>query len=146
MNQVLDKADFTIPVEIEGQYQNIYVIKRPGVDQFMKRVGELYEVVVFTASVAKVCFKPKSNFFRVCVFVMKRLTFIISTAIPSWTSLISTTLSITGFSEIAATTTKATTSRFVDPSCRCVSLLRAKFFFYAGSLTSGPGTQRNNHY
>jgi RNA polymerase II subunit A small phosphatase-like protein len=41
-------------VEIEGQYHNIYVIKRPGVDQFMKRVGELYEVVVFTASVSKV--------------------------------------------------------------------------------------------
>ncbi|KAK2834953.1 hypothetical protein FQN49_006749 [Arthroderma sp. PD_2] len=51
--KVLDKADFTIPVEIEGQYHNIYVIKRPGVDQFMKRVGELYEVVVFTASVSK---------------------------------------------------------------------------------------------
>jgi RNA polymerase II subunit A small phosphatase-like protein len=32
----------------------VYVIKRPGVDQFMKRVGELYEVVVFTASVSKV--------------------------------------------------------------------------------------------
>ncbi|KAH8704586.1 HAD-like domain-containing protein [Phaeosphaeriaceae sp. PMI808] len=47
------KADFTIPVEIEGQYHNVYVIKRPGVDQFMKRVGELYEVVVFTASVSK---------------------------------------------------------------------------------------------
>ena len=53
--QILHQADFTIPVEIEGQYHNVYVIKRPGVDQFMKRVGELYEVVVFTASVAKVC-------------------------------------------------------------------------------------------
>lgn len=41
-------------MEIEGQYHNVYVIKRPGVDQFMKRVGELYEVVVFTASVSKV--------------------------------------------------------------------------------------------
>jgi len=51
----LHQADFTIPVEIEGQYHNVYVIKRPGVDQFMKRVGELYEVVVFTASVSKVC-------------------------------------------------------------------------------------------
>ncbi|WEW58296.1 NLI interacting factor-like phosphatase [Emydomyces testavorans] len=51
--KILDKADFTIPVEIEGQYHNIYVIKRPGVDYFMKRVGELYEVVVFTASVSK---------------------------------------------------------------------------------------------
>lgn len=54
MQQILHQADFTIPVEIEGQYHNVYVIKRPGVDQFMKRVGELYEVVVFTASVSKV--------------------------------------------------------------------------------------------
>ena len=52
--QILHQADFTIPVEIEGNYHNVYVIKRPGVDQFMKRVGELYEVVVFTASVSKV--------------------------------------------------------------------------------------------
>ncbi|KAH9866512.1 hypothetical protein J1614_008202, partial [Plenodomus biglobosus] len=43
--KILHQADFTIPVEIEGQYHNVYVIKRPGVDQFMKRVGELYEVV-----------------------------------------------------------------------------------------------------
>ena len=52
--QILHQADLTIPVEIEGAYHNVYVIKRPGVDQFMKRVGELYEVVVFTASVSKV--------------------------------------------------------------------------------------------
>lgn len=58
--QILHQADFTIPVEIEGQYHNVYVIKRPGVDQFMKRVGELYEVVVFTASVSKVCCIPLS--------------------------------------------------------------------------------------
>lgn len=51
--KILHQADFTIPVEIEGQNHNVYVIKRPGVDQFMKRVGELYEVVVFTASVSK---------------------------------------------------------------------------------------------
>ncbi|KAG5358013.1 Phosphatase PSR1 [Yarrowia sp. B02] len=49
----IHQADFVIPVEIEGQYHNVYVIKRPGVDEFMKRVGELYEVVVFTASVSK---------------------------------------------------------------------------------------------
>jgi RNA polymerase II subunit A small phosphatase-like protein len=49
----IHQADFVIPVEIESQYHNVYVIKRPGVDEFMKRVGELYEVVVFTASVSK---------------------------------------------------------------------------------------------
>ncbi|KAH7027612.1 HAD-like domain-containing protein [Microdochium trichocladiopsis] len=51
--KILHQADFTLPIEIEGNYHNVYVIKRPGVDQFMKRVGELYEVVVFTASVSK---------------------------------------------------------------------------------------------
>lgn len=51
----MDHPDFMIPVEIEGQNHNIYVIKRPHVDEFMKRVGELYEVVIFTASVSKVC-------------------------------------------------------------------------------------------
>jgi RNA polymerase II subunit A small phosphatase-like protein len=30
----------------------VYVQKRPGVDEFLKRCGELFEVVVFTASIA----------------------------------------------------------------------------------------------
>ncbi|KAG5440797.1 hypothetical protein PCK2_000096 [Pneumocystis canis] len=34
-------------------YHNVYVIKRPGVDSFMKRMGELFEIVIFTASLAK---------------------------------------------------------------------------------------------
>lgn len=49
----LRQADFVIPVDIDNQLHNVYVIKRPGVDEFMKRVGELYEVVVFTASVSR---------------------------------------------------------------------------------------------
>lgn len=47
------QADFVISVEIDGQYQDVYVIKRPGVDEFMRRTGELFEIVVFTASVSK---------------------------------------------------------------------------------------------
>lgn len=46
-------CDFVIPVEIEGQVHNVYVIKRPGVDEFLKRCGEMFEVVVFTASVSR---------------------------------------------------------------------------------------------
>ncbi|VVT50364.1 uncharacterized protein SAPINGB_P002726 [Magnusiomyces paraingens] len=49
----LRRADFVIPVEIDLQYHNVYVIKRPGVDEFMRRVGQLYEIVVFTASVSR---------------------------------------------------------------------------------------------
>jgi RNA polymerase II subunit A small phosphatase-like protein len=49
-------ADFIVPVEIEGHYHNVFVLKRPGVDHFMKRMGELYEIVIFTASLSKVEF------------------------------------------------------------------------------------------
>lgn len=98
--QILHQADFTIPVEIEGQFHNVYVIKRPGVDQFMKRVGELYEVVVFTASVSKVSSSS------VAPHADKP-----STATRCWTSSTSTTSFTTGCSARAATTTKETTSR-----------------------------------
>ena len=46
----VDCADFVIPVSIEGNVTHVYVTKRPGVDDFMRRVGDLYEVVIFTAS------------------------------------------------------------------------------------------------
>mmetsp|Transcript_12288 Transcript_12288/g.49302 ORF Transcript_12288/g.49302 Transcript_12288/m.49302 type:complete len:266 (-) Transcript_12288:26-823(-) len=46
-------ADFIIPVEIEDQVHQVYVSKRPGVDDFMKAMGEHFEIVVFTASLAK---------------------------------------------------------------------------------------------
>ncbi|UJR15518.1 hypothetical protein I4U23_002458 [Adineta vaga] len=46
-------ADFIVPVEIDGQIHQIYVTKRPHVDEFLRRVGELYECVLFTASLAK---------------------------------------------------------------------------------------------
>ncbi|KAL1914827.1 uncharacterized protein VTP21DRAFT_7919 [Calcarisporiella thermophila] len=46
-------ADFVVPVEIDNQVHSVYVLKRPGVDEFLRRMGELFEVVVFTASLAK---------------------------------------------------------------------------------------------
>jgi len=49
----VDRCDFIVPVEIEGRVHQVYVAKRPFVDDFMKRMGELYEIVVFTASLAK---------------------------------------------------------------------------------------------
>lgn len=50
---MISGADFIVPVEIDGTVHNVYVIKRPGVDEFMRRMGEIYEVVVFTASLSK---------------------------------------------------------------------------------------------
>ena len=43
-----------IQVEIDDQVHQVYVLKRPGVDQFLKRMAPLFEIVVFTASLAKV--------------------------------------------------------------------------------------------
>lgn len=36
----------------------VYVLKRPHVDEFLKRMGELFECVLFTASLAKVRTPP----------------------------------------------------------------------------------------
>jgi carboxy-terminal domain RNA polymerase II polypeptide A small phosphatase len=46
--------DFIVPVEIESHWHHFHVLKRPGVDLFLKRMATLYEVVVFTASLSKV--------------------------------------------------------------------------------------------
>ncbi|KAI5830027.1 NIF-domain-containing protein [Schizophyllum commune Tattone D] len=51
--KAIPNADFVVPVEIEYHWHNVYVIKRPGVDNFLKLMGEIYEVVVFTASLSK---------------------------------------------------------------------------------------------
>ncbi|KIY74310.1 NIF-domain-containing protein [Cylindrobasidium torrendii FP15055 ss-10] len=51
--KAIPNADFVVPVEIEYHWHNVYVIKRPGVDNFLKKMGEIYEVVVFTASLSK---------------------------------------------------------------------------------------------
>ena len=61
--QPVPAPDYIVPVEIENNWHNFYVLKRPGVDNFLKKMGELYEVVVFTASLAKVginSHKPRS--------------------------------------------------------------------------------------
>ncbi|KAJ3557745.1 hypothetical protein NP233_g11664 [Leucocoprinus birnbaumii] len=49
----VQQADFIVPVEIEYHWHHFHVLKRPGVDEFLRRMGELYEVVVFTASLSK---------------------------------------------------------------------------------------------
>ncbi|XP_009273270.2 PREDICTED: natural resistance-associated macrophage protein 1 [Aptenodytes forsteri] len=49
----VNNADFIIPVEIDGIMHQVYVLKRPHVDEFLQRMGELFECVLFTASLAK---------------------------------------------------------------------------------------------
>ncbi|XP_021542888.1 carboxy-terminal domain RNA polymerase II polypeptide A small phosphatase 2 isoform X2 [Neomonachus schauinslandi] len=54
----INNADFIVPVEIEGTTHQVYVLKRPYVDEFLRRMGELFECVLFTASLAKVWCVP----------------------------------------------------------------------------------------
>ncbi|KAF8342195.1 HAD-like domain-containing protein [Cantharellus anzutake] len=51
--KMIPQCDYVVPVEIEWQWHNVYVIKRPGVDAFLQKMGELFEIVVFTASLSK---------------------------------------------------------------------------------------------
>lgn len=45
--------DFIVPITIERTVHRVYVMKRPGVDEFLQKVCQKFEVVVFTASLAK---------------------------------------------------------------------------------------------
>ncbi|KAI8812313.1 HAD-like domain-containing protein, partial [Cladochytrium replicatum] len=51
--KAIPHPDFIVPVDIDGQIHHAYVLKRPGVDTFLQRLGPQFEMVVFTASVAK---------------------------------------------------------------------------------------------
>jgi RNA polymerase II subunit A small phosphatase-like protein len=51
--QAVPNPDYIIPVNIDNVIHNVYVLKRPGVDEFMRRMAEVYEVVIFTASLSK---------------------------------------------------------------------------------------------
>lgn len=44
-----EKFDFVIRPRIDGIELDFYVLKRPGVDEFLEKLGDKYEVVVFTA-------------------------------------------------------------------------------------------------
>lgn len=49
----VENPDFIVPVEIDGIVHQVYVLKRPYVDEFLRRMGEIFECVLFTASLAK---------------------------------------------------------------------------------------------
>jgi RNA polymerase II subunit A small phosphatase-like protein len=49
----VNNADFIIPVEIDGTIHQVYVLKRPHVDMFLEKMGQLFECVLFTASLGK---------------------------------------------------------------------------------------------
>lgn len=69
----IENADFIVPVEIDGTLHKVYVLKRPHVDEFLKRMGQIFECVLFTASLAKYAdpvadLLDKDNIFKTRLF------------------------------------------------------------------------------
>ena len=46
-------SDIILKIELENELHDIHVMVRPGVSEFLKNMGKLYEIVIFTASVSK---------------------------------------------------------------------------------------------
>jgi len=98
--QPVDDADFIIPIKIEDTTHKVYVIKRPGVDEFMVRMAEKYEIVIFTASLSLVS-KPADDHSCTCLRILTLGPdpfFSSSMPTPFSISSISTTPSAIGFS------------------------------------------------
>ena len=46
-----EKNDLVLNVNFDGIFYNIYVLVRPGVEQFIKNISKFFEVITFTASI-----------------------------------------------------------------------------------------------
>ena len=74
--QQVHNADFIVPVEIDGIVHQVYVLKRPHVDEFLKRMGEIYECVLFTASLAKVPISLSLYLYSILwIYIIESLSF-----------------------------------------------------------------------
>ncbi|KAI6655012.1 Carboxy-terminal domain RNA polymerase II polypeptide A small phosphatase 1 [Oopsacas minuta] len=58
-------ADFIVPVELDGRVHQVYVLKRPYVDEFLRYMGNTFECVLFTASLSKYA-EPVSDLLDTC--------------------------------------------------------------------------------
>lgn len=47
-----EEFDFVVKVNVEGNWYNVYVKQRPGLETFLEEAAQLYELVVYTASLA----------------------------------------------------------------------------------------------
>lgn len=51
--QPVPDPDYVLQVEVEGVMTDVYVLKRPGLDVFLKKMAQWFEVGVYTASLAR---------------------------------------------------------------------------------------------
>jgi len=51
--KAVSKCDFIVPVEIDNIVHNVYVLVREGAKEFLNECAKDYEMVLFTASLAK---------------------------------------------------------------------------------------------
>lgn len=49
----IDNPDIVQPVDIDNKVQYVYVLKRPFCEDFIQRMSNFYEIVMFTASLSK---------------------------------------------------------------------------------------------
>jgi RNA polymerase II subunit A small phosphatase-like protein len=49
----IDNPDIVLPVEIEGSICKIFILIRPGVTQFLRKMQKYFELVIYTASLSK---------------------------------------------------------------------------------------------
>jgi len=49
----VNKCDFVLNINMDGIMHKVYVLKRPGVDEFLEEMAKYYELVIFTASLDK---------------------------------------------------------------------------------------------
>jgi RNA polymerase II subunit A small phosphatase-like protein len=47
-------SDILLKIELEGRIHDIHVLIRPGASEFLEKMAEIYELVIFTASLSKV--------------------------------------------------------------------------------------------
>ncbi|VDL60931.1 unnamed protein product [Hymenolepis diminuta] len=71
--KAVEKADLKVGVEIDNVVHQVYVLKRPHVDEFLRAMADIYECVLFTASLSKYAdpvadFLDKWNVFRYRLF------------------------------------------------------------------------------
>ena len=45
---------YIIRIELEKKIHDIFVLRRPGVTEFLEKLAECYELVIFTASLSQV--------------------------------------------------------------------------------------------